>query len=116
VSPQTAQRCFQKAGLSTNESTYNKIDESNTKKLQESLDQAMYKNVTVEDYLNFNTEIEIEADVKEIEKFNDSHQHSKEDDDLIPKNLSANLGHTMMLYTASESFRNFCYITILPNF
>jgi hypothetical protein len=29
VSLQTAQRCFQKAGLSTNESTYNKIDKSN---------------------------------------------------------------------------------------
>jgi hypothetical protein len=96
VSPQTAQRCFQKAGLSTNELTYDKTDDSNTQKLHESLNQATYKNVTEEDYLNFNTEIETEADVKEIEKFNDSHQNSKEKDDVIPKNLNANLDLTMM--------------------
>jgi hypothetical protein len=66
VSPQTVQRCFQKAGVST-EWTYNKIDDSNTQKLQESLDQATYQSVTVDDYLNFN----------------DSHQNSKEDDDDV---------------------------------
>jgi hypothetical protein len=47
------------------------------KKLQESLNLAMYKNVTVEDYLNFNISIITEADVKEIEKFNNGHQNSK---------------------------------------
>lgn len=87
MSPRTD---FQKAELST-KLTYNKIEDSNTQKLQESLDQARYKNVTVEDCLNFNTEIETEADVKEIENFNNSHQNSKEEDDVIPKNLSAKL-------------------------
>jgi hypothetical protein len=40
---------------------------------QESLNQAMYKNVKGKDYPNIDIDIETEADVKEIDEFIENH-------------------------------------------
>jgi hypothetical protein len=75
------QRCFQKAGFSTNDSTDNKTDESNIQELQESLNQATYENLKAEDYLNFGIEVETETDVKEVGGFTENRQQSEKEED-----------------------------------
>jgi hypothetical protein len=76
---QMVERCFQKARFSTSELNDDENDERYVKTLQESLNQTMYENVIAEYCLN--TKAEKEANVKEINKFIDNHQQSKEEDD-----------------------------------
>jgi hypothetical protein len=61
MSLQTVQKCFQKAGFST-ESMDDETDESIIQELQESLNQATHKSVKAKDYFNTDTGAGTEAD------------------------------------------------------
>jgi hypothetical protein len=61
VSPQTVQRCFQKAKFYTSDLNEKETHGNNIQDLQESLNQDTYENIAAEDYLNIDAEIETEA-------------------------------------------------------
>jgi hypothetical protein len=65
VSPQTIERCFQKAKFSTSDLNEKETSEDIIQDLQESLYHATYENVAAEEYLNIGAEIETEAAVEE---------------------------------------------------
>jgi hypothetical protein len=81
VSPQTVQRCFQEVKFSTSDLNEKETNENNIQDLQESLNQATYENVTAEDYLNIDAEIETEAAIEETDDIIENHRQGKEEKD-----------------------------------
>jgi hypothetical protein len=81
VSPQTVQRCSQKATFSTSDLNEKETNKNNIQGLQESLDQATYENVAAEYYLNIDIETETEVAIEETDDIIENHRQGKEEKD-----------------------------------
>ena len=65
--PETATRCFEKAGFFTGEVTANVENENDQQELQNCMNEAAFNNCTAEDYINIDKDVQTEPDTMDID-------------------------------------------------
>jgi len=83
--PETATRCFEKAGFFTGEITARVENENDQQELQNCMNEAAFGNCNAEDYINIDKDLQTEPDTMDIDalvqNFRESQKEREEDDE-----------------------------------